>query len=72
MANEDSTTSDGTADEAMTVVNGVRVRKDEEKLFSARHKAVLAPEAGAITAEVSRPKATRGKKAGAGGGQPDS
>lgn len=31
------------ADEIMTNVNGVRVRRDEEKQYRSLHKAVLAP-----------------------------
>lgn len=42
----------------MTVVDGVRVRKDDEKRFRASHKAVLAPESS-----VSLPEPATVRKA---------
>lgn len=62
MANEDSTSS-GPLDEVMTSVGGIRVRKDEQEAFEARHKAVLAPRGGSA---ASKPKAARGRKAASG------
>lgn len=60
MANADSTPS-GTPDDHMTSVDGIRVRKDEEKAFRARHKAVLAPEGGAVSTRTTKAKSARGK-----------
>ena len=46
----------------MTVVNGVRVHRDDEAQFRARHKAVLAPAAaveGAVEASARKAAAKR-------------
>lgn len=50
----------------MTVVGGVRVRKEDEDTFRTRHKAVLAPRGGQVTAAAPK-KATRSRKVEAGG-----
>lgn len=58
--------ADANVPENMTVVNGVRVRKEEEKEFRTRHKAVLAPQGGAVSAAPPKAKVARSKLAESG------
>lgn len=49
----------------MTVVDGVRVRKDDEKRFRAAHKAVLAPQSSATVPEPAEVRKAAVKKTAA-------
>lgn len=56
--------------ENMTVVDGVRVRKEDERGFRTRHKAVLAPSSSAGPVAPPKAKTSRAKHVEASGGEP--